>query len=147
MFCLVQASKRYEGNYGDIELDRSCPKDSDAILDLGDYAFGMWGHWFSATGEPVKHIYGKFFKSRGYDEEVFGDNPYFYLDIDKPKMLVKDIRHAKTFPEFQTGEGREFRTYAFTYTKRPSEALPKGQGWSTNGLIPVVSQRTVLRPR
>ena len=107
VFCLVQAKQLYEGRYGDIELDRRCPKDSDSILDLGDFALGLWGSWTPTTDGEEKLIYGRFFKSRGYDEEVFGDNPVFCLVIDKPHLDIKDIIHVPNPPQFKQVNGRD----------------------------------------
>jgi replicative DNA helicase len=95
VFCLTQAKQIYEGREGDVELDRSCPKDSDSILDLGDYAIGLWGHWSPdpLTGVETKHQFGRFFKSRGMDEGQYGVDPYFGLNLDKQYMRLNDIIH------------------------------------------------------
>lgn len=97
VFCLTQAKQIYEGREGDIELDRSCPKDSDSILDLGDYAIGTWGHWQynPEKGVEEKYQFGKFFKARGMDDEAFGERPYFGLAFDKPYMRLNDIIYIK----------------------------------------------------
>lgn len=96
VFCLTQAKQIYEGREGDIELDRGCPKDSDSILDLGDYGMGLWGHWSidSQTGFEYKYQFGKFFKSRGMNTELYGENPYFGLSINKSTLKLDDIVHV-----------------------------------------------------
>ncbi len=103
VFCLVQAKQVYEGREGDIELDRSCPKDSDSILDLGDYAMGLWGHWSQNpdTGEEAKYQFGKFFKSRGMNEELYGVDPYFGLNLDKRYMRLNDVVYIPNPPQFK----------------------------------------------
>ena len=103
VFTLVQAKQLYEGRGGDIELDRACPKDSDAILDLADYSIGLWGHWIAdqGTGEEKKYIFGKFFKSRGMDDEAYGLCPYFGLNIEERHMRVNDVIHIPNPPRFK----------------------------------------------
>jgi replicative DNA helicase len=109
VFCLTQAKQVYEGREGDIELDRSCPKDSDSILDLGDYAIGLWGHWAQdqITGVETKFQFGKFFKSRGMDEDKYGVNPYFGLNLDKQFMRLNDVVHIAHPPQFKTKNGEK----------------------------------------
>ena len=103
VFTLAQVKQLYDGDRGDIELDRVCVKDSDAIHDLSDYFFGVWGHWFdnTETGERSRLLFSKPIKARGYDDEVFGDNPYFGLSVDSRFMQVKDIVHVPQPPRFK----------------------------------------------
>ncbi len=101
VICLAQAKQLYEGRDGDIELDRRSPGDTDSILRLGDNCFGLWGHWSNdGTGEK-KDIYGRFFKARGFDEELFGADPYFHMELDKPRLNVLDFKHCPTVPTFR----------------------------------------------
>lgn len=109
--CLVQAKQTYEGDEGDIEIDRSAGKDSSSIEDSGDYVIGTWGHWvtrdiidpvtYEKMGtERFKRLYGAFLKSRKYHFEKFKQNPYFEIDIDRPYMDVKDIIYVPQPPTF-----------------------------------------------
>lgn len=100
VFCLTQAKQVYEGRGGDIELDRTCVKDSDTVLDSGDFSIGMWGHWIESAGEEEKVIFGKFLKDRGTDPDAFGYDPYFMVDIDKRAMNALDIIHIPNPPKF-----------------------------------------------
>lgn len=105
VICIAQAKQVYEGRDGDIELDRRSPGDTDSILRLGDNCFGLWGHWSNdGTGER-KEIYGRFFKARGFDEELFGSNPYFHMALDKPRLTVTSFSHCPTVPTFRQVSG------------------------------------------
>lgn len=103
VFCLTQAKQIYEGREGDIELDRNCNKDSDSVLDLGDYVMGLWNHWAlnPHTGEEEKFLFGRFLKSRGMDDEAYGVNPYVGVAIDKRYMRVNDFVHVSHPPIFK----------------------------------------------
>jgi hypothetical protein len=102
IFTLAQAKQVYEGKRGDIELDRVCGKDSDGLLDLGDYGIGLWGHWdIDDEGNERKYIFGKFYKSRGMDAEVYGPDPYFGLVLDEKFMRVNDVIHVPNPPRFK----------------------------------------------
>ncbi len=105
VFCLTQAKQTYEGREGDIELDRTCPKDSDSILDLGDYAMGLWGHWDYTPAGEEKYIFGRFFKARGMNSEAYGVNPYFGLVLDKKHMALEDIAYISHPPQFKQKGG------------------------------------------
>jgi replicative DNA helicase len=107
VFCLTQAKQVYEGREGDIELDRSCPKDSDSILDLGDYAMGFWGHWAQdqITGLETKYQFGRFFKARGMDDGLYGVDPYFGLNLDKQFMRLNDVVYIANPPQFKSKNG------------------------------------------
>ncbi len=106
VFCLTQAKQVYEGREGDIELDRTCPKDSDSILDLGDYALGLWGHWdYGMDGHEEKYIFGRFFKARGMNSEAYGTNPYFGLVLDKKHMALEDVAYIHNPPQFKQKGG------------------------------------------
>lgn len=101
VFTLVQAKQKYEGRGGDIELDRTCGKDSDSILDLGDYAIGMWRHWQVREGKEEYGLFGRFFKARGMDDEPFGDNPVFGIDVDAQHLDITNIHHVPNPPSFK----------------------------------------------
>lgn len=101
VICLAQAKQIYEGRDGDIELDRRSPGDTDSILRLGDNCFGLWGHWSNDGTGDRKDIYGRFFKARGFDEELFGADPYFHMELDKPRLNVLDFKHCPTTPTFR----------------------------------------------
>lgn len=107
VFCLAQAKQVYEGNKGDVELDRTCVKDSDSALDLADYSLGVWGNWQHPPGaaEPEKYLFGRFLKSRGCDDEPYGMDPYFGLVMDKQHMRLDDIIHTPTIPQFNQRGG------------------------------------------
>lgn len=99
VFCLVQAKQTFEGREGNVELLRNCPKDSDSILDLGDYSLGMWSHFVTlsdATEERV--LFGKFMKSRGLDSDNYKPNPYFALKWKKETMTLEDIIYLEKPP-------------------------------------------------
>jgi DnaB-like helicase C terminal domain/Primase C terminal 1 (PriCT-1) len=117
-FCLVQAKREYEGEEGNIEIDLTAGKDSSSIEDSGDYVIGVWGHWEEVsnfdpvTGDKlpnkrVKNIYGRFLKSRKFlSGDIYTDLPYFKVEIDKPHMDVRDIRHISMPPVFKQKESR-----------------------------------------
>jgi len=106
IICIAQAKQVYEGREGDIELDRSSPGDTDSILRLSDNCFGLWGHWQNDGTGDRKEIYGRFFKARGFDEELFGPDPYFHMALDKPRMRVVSFAHCPTVPTFRQASGR-----------------------------------------
>jgi hypothetical protein len=99
-FCLVQAKQYLEGREGDVELPRNCAKDSDSVLDTGDYAIGVFGKWMTfADGTEDKILYGKFLKSRGMDSDKYEPNPYMCFKWKKDTLQLEDIlyvpRHLK----------------------------------------------------
>lgn len=99
VICLAQAKQVYEGREGNVELTRNCVKDSDSVLDLGDYSIGMWKHWITfadATEDNV--LFGRFLKSRGLDSEKFKPNPYFALKWKKEVMQLEDIIYCEKAP-------------------------------------------------
>jgi hypothetical protein len=100
VFVLSQAKQIYEGDKGSIELDRACFKDSDTVIDSADYAFGCWKKWHTQGADRFNLIFGKVLKDRGMDVETFGQEPYFYLDLDKPCMNLKDIVFCDNPPPF-----------------------------------------------
>jgi len=100
VFVLSQAKQIYEGDKGSIELDRACFKDSDTVIDSADYAFGLWKKHHVQGADRFNLIFGKVLKDRGMDVETFGQEPYFYLDMDKPTMNMKDIVFVSTPPPF-----------------------------------------------
>lgn len=101
VFILTQAKAIYEGEKGSIELDRSCPKDSDTIIDSLDYSIGLWKKWGQVDNNRDFLIFGKVLKDRGMDLEAWGSDPYFYLDLDKPTMNLKNIIHIPNPPPFE----------------------------------------------
>lgn len=105
IFVLCQAKQVYEGRGGDVELDRTCVKDSDSVLDSGDFGIGMWGKYHTfITPEGVmeeKILYGKFYKSRRMDAELYKPEPYFALNWEKSHMRLKDIVYVPEAPHFR----------------------------------------------
>lgn len=101
VFVLTQAKAIYEGERGSIELDRSCPKDSDTIIDSLDYSFGLWKKWGQVDNTRDFLIFGKPMKDRGIDMEAWGGEPYFYLNFAKPFMDLKDITFVANPPPFE----------------------------------------------
>jgi DnaB helicase-like protein/primase-like protein len=110
-FCLVQAKREYEGDEGDIEIDKTAGKDSSSIEDSGDYLMGAWGYWQDnpviddVTGEKrgtnrIKRLFGGFLKSRKFLYEKYPLNPYFEVEIDRPYMDVTGIKYAPYPPTF-----------------------------------------------
>ena len=98
--CLVQGRRAYEGDGGNIEIDRQGGKDSSSIEDSADYMLGFWNH----KGDN----YGRFLKSRAFNSEKYDENPYFKLYIDKPHMRLDDIKflEKEEVPKFrQTSQG------------------------------------------
>lgn len=94
-FCLVQAKQTYEGREGDIELTRNCAKDSDSVLDTGDYSIGIWGKWWTfPDATEDKLLFGKFLKSRGMDSEKFEPNPYMAFAWQKDTLQLNDILYV-----------------------------------------------------
>ena len=95
VFCLVQGKRVYEGSGGNIEIDKQAGKDSSSIEDSGDYLIGMWNH-------EGKH-YGRFLKSRAFNSGRYKEGPYMEFKLDKPKMLLKDVKQVKgeALPEFK----------------------------------------------
>ncbi len=100
VFILTQAKAVYEGRGGDIELDRSCPKDSDTIIDSMDYAFGIWKRWQVLDGAEDNLIFMKKLKDRGMDLEQFNSDAYAYLDLNKPCMDLRDVVYVPNPPPF-----------------------------------------------
>jgi hypothetical protein len=100
VFVLTQAKAIYEGDKGSVELDRGSPKDSDTIVDSMDYAFGLWKKWHVQGADRFNLIFGTVFKDRGMDVEAYGTEPYFYLDLDKPTMNLRDIVFIPNPPPF-----------------------------------------------
>jgi hypothetical protein len=101
-FCLVQAKQTFEGNEGDVELLRNCAKDSDTVLDSGDYSIGIWGKWFTfADTTREKLLFGRFLKSRGMDSDKFKPNPYMAFDWKKETLELKDIMYVPNPPTFR----------------------------------------------
>lgn len=101
VFLLTQAKQIYEGERGSIELDRSCNKDSDTVLDSMDYSFGIWKKWILHEGVKDFLIFGKPLKDRGLDYDAYGTSePYFWLDLDKPHMDLRDVNFANSVPVF-----------------------------------------------
>ena len=111
VFCLAQAKQIYEGRGGDVELDRTCVKDSDSVLDLGDYSIGMWANWqvdqTVDTAPEKKYIFGKFLKSRGMDDELYGIDPYFGLKLHPEYMYLEDVVHVPNPPRFNQKDGNK----------------------------------------
>jgi hypothetical protein len=107
VFCLAQAKQLYEGREGNIELTRNCVKDSDSVLDLGDYSIGMWKHWVTfADASEDNFLFGRFLKSRGLDSDNFRPNPYFALKWQKETMQLEDILYLDKVP-FKFKQARE----------------------------------------
>lgn len=100
LFVLSQAKQVYEGDKGSVELDRACFKDSDTVIDSADYALGLWKKWHTQGADRFNLIFGKVLKDRGMDVEAYGQEPYFYLDLDKPTMNMKDIVFVPNPPPF-----------------------------------------------
>lgn len=100
VFVLSQAKQIYEGDKGSVELDRASFKDSDTVIDSADYAIGLWKKWHSQGADRMNLIFGKIMKDRGMDTEVYGAEPYFYLDLDKPTMNLKDVVFCANPPPF-----------------------------------------------
>lgn len=100
VFLLTQAKAIYEGDKGSIELDRGSPKDSDTIIDSMDYAIGLWKKWHVQGADRFNLLFGTVFKDRGMDVETYGSAPYFYLDLDKPTMNLKDVVFVPNPPPF-----------------------------------------------
>jgi KaiC/GvpD/RAD55 family RecA-like ATPase len=99
VICLAQAKQVYEGREGNVELTRNCVKDSDSVLDLGDYSIGMWKHWVTfADATEDNFLFGRFLKSRGLDSEKFKPNPYFALKWKKEVMHLEDIIYCEKAP-------------------------------------------------
>jgi hypothetical protein len=99
VFTLVQAKQSFEGREGNVELLRNCPKDSDSVLDLGDYALGFWSHFVTmANATEERILFGKFMKSRGLDSDNFKPNPYFCLKWKKETMTLEDIIYLEKSP-------------------------------------------------
>lgn len=110
-FCLVQAKREYEGDEGDIEIDKVAGKDTSSIEDSGDYVMGLWGKWMEnkildeITGESrgtnrYKKLYGALLKSRKFLNEKYPLNPYFEVDMDAPYMDLKSITYCPYPPTF-----------------------------------------------
>ncbi len=91
VLCLVQASRKYEGDGGNVEITKHAGKDSGYIEDSADYLIGSWNH----EGKN----YARFLKSRAFNNE-FGDNPYLELELNKPHMNLVDIKELETVPKF-----------------------------------------------
>lgn len=100
VFVLSQAKQTYEGDKGSVELDRVCFKDSDSVIDSADYGVGLWKKWHTQGADRFNLIFGKVLKDRGMDVESFGQDPYFYLDLDKPTMNVRDVVYVPAPPPF-----------------------------------------------
>lgn len=83
-FCLVQGKREYEGDGGNIEIDKVAGKDSSSIEDSADFIIGAWNH----EGKN----YGRFLKGRAFNGVKYHEDPYFTLEIDKPHMRLRDIK-------------------------------------------------------
>ena len=97
IFPLVQARRKYEGDGGNIEIDKQAGKDSSSIEDTGDFIFGAWNH----MEDDGKHMYGKVLKGRRFNDDMFEEKEYFELDVDAPTMTVNSIEHRESVPKFK----------------------------------------------
>lgn len=98
VFVLVQASRKFEGEDGNIEITKDGGKDSSYIEDSGDYLIGSWRH---KDEQGNVDFYGRFLKSRRYNDTRYWENPYFKINLNKPHMEVKDIELVIIKPEFK----------------------------------------------
>jgi hypothetical protein len=96
--CLVQGRRNYEGNGGNIEIDRQGGKDSSSIEDSADFMLGLWHH----EGKQ----YGRFLKSRTFNSQKYDENPYFEVSLNKPYMRMDGLKilNKDEVPKFKQAQ-------------------------------------------
>ena len=97
IMCLAQANRAFEGQDGNIEIQKSAGKDTSAIEHKADYVIGSWNH--TQPGEE-KRYWGRFCKARKFDGEHYKEHAYFSMDFYKPYMLLNDVRYEESPPVF-----------------------------------------------